>query len=243
MLPPDLYLRVREKENRLYPDDVVADLPEVPSNHPLRSEWQARRRSLERLQAYLRGFAATRPARLMELGCGNGWLSRRLADVQGWQVFGLDQLGPELAQAERLVRSPALAFLSADIFEPPFAGTTFDIIVVASAIQYFPDLPGLVRTLCSLLKPRGELHILDSPLYDERTVSEARRRTELYYAGLGFPEMAKHYFHHTFGELGGFAPRWLYQPQGVSTRLLGALGRADSPFPWIAIQNVESGGG
>lgn len=241
MLPPNLYLRVREKEGRLYRDDVVAHLPEVPSGHPLRSEWQARGRSLQRLQAYLRDFAVARPARLMELGCGNGWLSRRLADIPGWQVFGLDQLGPELAQAQRLVGSRALAFLSADIFAPSFACTTFDIIVVASAIQYFPDLPGLVRTLCSLLKPRGELHILDSPFYDERTLSEARHRTELYYAGLGFPEMAHHYFHHTFSELSGFAPRWLYQPQGVSTRLLGALGRLDSPFPWLAIRKTELG--
>lgn len=241
MLPPDLYLRVREKEQRLYADNVVAALPDITPDHPLSAEWRARRRSLERLAAYLKDSAAQQPARLLELGCGNGWLSHRLSAVPAWQIIGLDRLGPELRQAARLFPAQRLSFLATDIFKPPFEEAAFNIIVVASAIQYFSDLPGLIRSLGRLLKTDGELHLLDSPLYDADEVPAARKRTDDYYAALGFPEMAAHYFHHTFAELRPFAPRWLYRPSAAPARLRAALGRPDSPFPWFAIGRNASG--
>ncbi len=69
--------------------------------------------------------------------------------------------------------------------------------MVASVIQYFPDLPALIRGLRKLLTKRGEVHIIDSPLYGEQGLAAARERTRAYYAGLGFPEMGEQYFHHT----------------------------------------------
>ncbi len=42
MIPIDLYLRVREKEGRLYSDQIVARLPDIPADHPLVDEWRAR---------------------------------------------------------------------------------------------------------------------------------------------------------------------------------------------------------
>jgi SAM-dependent methyltransferase len=229
----DLYLQVREKEGRLYPDEIVARLPEVPKDHPLRREWQARRASLDRLTGYVAGLS--RACRILELGCGNGWLSGHLSALKGTQVLGLDRHSPELTQAARLFNSGNLAFLAADIFEPPFQDAAFDLIVIASAIQYFDDLPALVRHLLDLLRLRGELHILDSPLYEENDLQAARERTQAYYAELGFPEMATRYFHHTHAELRPFAPRWHYRPETVAARFSRSLGKIDSPFPWISI--------
>ncbi len=236
MLSPDLYLQVRQKEGRLLPDDLVAGLPDVPAGHALSGEWSARAASLQRLLEYVDQMPG--PMRVLELGCGNGWLAHRLSALSGLRIWGLDLESPELKQAARLFSAADVGFLAADIFHAPFAAGSLDLIVVASAIQYFPDLPKLVRCLRALLRARGELHILDSPVYQEPELAMARQRTRDYYTSLGFPNMASQYFHHTVGELADFAPDWLYRPDSLQLRLRRLLGRSDSPFPWIRIRGA-----
>src|SRR3989304_6573693 len=183
----DIYLRVREKEGRLYSDGVGGPPPDPPRAHPLRTEWRARATSAARLCAYL---AQSRPLTILELGCGNGWLANRLARLQSCRVVGVDLNHFELSQAARVFAGHhRLMLLKADIFQAPFCERSFDTIIIASAIQYFPDLPMLIQRLTPLLSERGEIHILDSPLYPPSEVAEARARTQAYYAALGFPEM------------------------------------------------------
>jgi SAM-dependent methyltransferase len=234
----DLYLRVREKEGRLYPDDVASRLPDISTNRPLRDEWRARADSLRRLLRYLGRLP--QPLSILELGCGNGWLSNRIGLLPGIRVWGLDRTGIELTQAARLFNAENVAFLSADIFTPPFSPGSFDIILLASVIQYFPDLPALIRSLCPLLAPQGEIHLLDSPLYTEAQIASARARTLDHYVALGFPEMADHYFHHTAGILQQFSPHWLYRPTEWQARISRYLGRVNSPFPWLSISKPEN---
>ncbi len=229
----DLYLRVREKEGRLYSDEMVARLPDVPADHPLRAEWQARAGSLERLSRYVGRLAG--PLRILDLGTGNGWMAHRLERLRDVRVWGVDRGGRELTQAARLFNGDKLAFVDCDIFRAPFPNAAFDLIIIASAIQYFEDLPGLVHALRPLLCERGDLHIIDSPLYRSDDVQAAQQRTQAYYEGLGLPEMSARYFHHTFEELEPFSPRWLYRPSTAGGRLAGLLGKTDSPFPWLCI--------
>lgn len=229
----DLYLRVREKEGRLYSDDMVAQLPDVPGGHPLAKEWYARADSSARLVRYL--VKLPRPLNVLELGCGNGWLSGKLARIPGAQVWGVDMMSRELIQAARLFANPRLNFLAADIFHAPFLHRTFEVIVLASVIQYFPDLPALLRTLQTLLKSHGEIHILDSPLYQPGELPAAKERSRAYYSALGFPEMAEHYFHHPVTALDQHSPRWLYRPENFRARLANRFGKAVSPFPWIVL--------
>lgn len=229
----ELYLRVREKEGRLFPDEVVRQLPDLAENHPLCKEWRLRASSARRLVEH--AAALRRHLRILELGCGNGWLSHQLSTLPDARIWGLDLRGPELDQAARLFSGRRIGFLSADVFRLPFAPASMDLIVVASSIQYFPDLPALIRCLQALLSQDGELHILDSPVYEELDLAAAQERTRRYYDRLGFPEMAQHYFHHTFAELRAFRPRWLYRPDAISARLSRLAGRSDSPFPWLSI--------
>ena len=230
----ELYLRVRTKEGRLYPDEWVARLPNIPASHPLASEWHARAGSCARLVRYL--SALGHPLTILELGCGNGWLSHQLAHISATNIWGLDHASPELIQASRVFKQPNLGFLSADIFDAPFALQVFDIVLLASVIQYFPDLPALIRALWPLLKPGGEIHLLDSPIYPAPEIPAARQRTLVYYTSLGFPEMSEHYFHHPVAALDAFSPRWLYHPGGIRARIKRWLGQSVSPFPWVVIQ-------
>ncbi len=229
----DLYLRVRRKEGRLYSDGMVANLPSVQASDPLSKEWRARTGSLNRLKQYLRGLH--RPLKILEVGCGNGWLSRRLSEMGGVRVCGLDRNHVELSQGARLFGRNNLTFLNADIFRAPFHAGAFDVIVLASSIQYFPDLNALIQGLRNLLDGVGQIHILDTPLYDRAEVEAARERTLRYYSDLGFPEMARHYHHHTYEELEKYSPRWLYRPQSFEARIDRVLGRPSSPFAWLCI--------
>ena len=230
----DLYLRVREKEGRLYSDEVVASLPSIADDHPLAEEWHVRLISASRLSRYL--SSRPRPLTILDLGCGNGWLSNLLYQ-SGHHVIGVDQNSYELKQAARVFSTNSrLFFLQADIFSAPFAVDSFDVILFSSVIQYFHDLPALLTVSARYLKQQGEIHILDSPLYGITELENAAHRSQHHYSNLGFPQMAKQYFHHSVSRLKPFEPLTLYQPQPFLLRLKHFLGQVDSPFPWIVIR-------
>ncbi len=238
ILPPassaDLYNRVRQKEGRLYPDEIVSRLPDFPPDHTLHQEWLARGDTARRLVDYLR--ALDRPLRLLDIGCGNGWLSHLMTGIRGAQVWAIDRTGPELLQAARLFSSENALFFVTDISQPALSPSSFDVIILASVIQYFPDLPWLFMQLRGLLRSGGEIHVLDSPLYAAADVEPARRRSLSYYTELGFPEMAAVYYHHTAASLDPFHPEFLYRPGGIRSRLARQAGRAPSPFPWVRLR-------
>ncbi len=239
MAEHDLYLKVRDKEGRLYSDDVVAKLPLFQKNHILSNEWQARFESAVRLRKYL--AQKNTSLKILDLGCGNGWLSNFLAK-ENHVVYGMDQNLFELQQASRVFlssavdggRSRRLFFLKADIFSAPFPNEPFDIILLASAVQYFPDLTKLMQTLFNYLKPNGEIHVLDSAFYSDDEIPLAKKRSHEYYAWLGFPEMSRYYFHHRLSELQKFSPKFLYKP--MLLRFKKIFGKIDSPFSWIMIR-------
>jgi ubiquinone/menaquinone biosynthesis C-methylase UbiE len=101
---------------------------------------------------------------VLDLGCGNGWLANSIAATTDSSVVGLDLNRYELQQARRLfAQRTSLSWIVTDIFSAPFRDAAFDVVVIASAIQYFADLPGTLRKLVPFLKAQGEIHILDSP--------------------------------------------------------------------------------
>jgi len=233
-MQPELYLRLREKEGRLYADDIVASLPRIPAGHPFAAEWRARAKSASRLTRYL--SARPGPLCILELGCGNGWLSNLLSKA-GHTVLGIDQNRHELKQAARVFcGSSHLSFFEADIFSAPFISARFDVIILASVLQYFEDASSLISVLSNYLRPAGEIHILDTPLYLDNELDAAIFRSEQYYSSLGFPEMKNHYFHHCVSELHALNPKILYQPRSLTLRLKRLVGQDDSSFPWLMIK-------
>jgi SAM-dependent methyltransferase len=240
----DHYVQVRDREARLYPDDVVRALPAIRPDHPLAGEWQARVDSLRRLLSYL----AQLPPGLavLDLGCGNGWMAHHLAALSGVNVYGLDLNRRELAQAVRVFGDqPRLKFLFGDVYSVALP-CEFNLVVLASAIQYFPDLPALIRRLKGLLVPGGEIHILDSPLYEPGEVPAAQARSRAYYQSKGLAFMADDYHHHTRASLAAFQPKVLYNPSAPLNRLAGWWKRltlaplsnqSRSPFVWLKIVN------
>lgn len=237
----DCYFRVRARESRLYPDEVVCRLPEIDPKHVLAKEWAARADSLSRLVTYVARLQ--RGLDLLDLGCGNGWMTHRLAALPNVRAYGLDLNRRELAQAARVfLGQPRLRFIYADVFTAPLPPRSFHLIVLASVIQYFPDLPALIRRLQTLCTPDGEIHVLDSPLYAPGEVAAARRRTRDYYARQRLAAMADDYHHHTRQSLAPFQPDVLYDPRAPLNRLAKWwwAEQPRSPFLWLRIPENAS---
>ncbi len=231
------YLELREKENRLYTDDLVKNLPKIPRDHPLRSEWVIRKNSADKLIHYLirRGNANS----ILEVGCGNGWLSNRLAQELHVEICGIDINEIELKQAARLFGEHSrISFIYADVWEPLFPPPFFDVIVLPSSAQYFPDLRLLIRRLIEFTTPQGEIHILDTPFYRSgQELQAARKRSHDYFTSLSSAPMGEYYFHHTFDELKDFDTSIMYNPKSWSSQFQRRILRAPlSPFPWIRIK-------
>ncbi|MBN9384514.1 MAG: class I SAM-dependent methyltransferase [Chitinophagaceae bacterium] len=226
------YITTRSLENRLYSDEEVMKLPQIAHSHTHYKEWQMRRRSARRLIGYLKG--KRRPLEVLEIGCGNGWLSHHIAEIPDTQVTGLDINFTELQQAARVFNDdPNLAFIHGDLRSPGLGGRQFDIILFAATMEYFPSLKKIVHRSLMYLKPEGEMHIMDTRFYRQSEIPTARMRTLAYYTSLGYPEMADYYFHHSSRDLRSFHHVVLHNPNSFAARLL--RGRAD--LPWIRITN------
>jgi ubiquinone/menaquinone biosynthesis C-methylase UbiE len=147
-----------------YTDAEVAKLPFIGRGHPHYPQWVPRQASWRRLVHYLSDQKSA--ASILEVGCGNGWLSHQLAAVPGSRVVGLDPNFMELQQAARVFRrQPNLKFIYGDFYSDVLQGLSFDIIVFAAVIHHFPSLSQVLEEALPYLRPRGEIHILDSRLY------------------------------------------------------------------------------
>jgi SAM-dependent methyltransferase len=236
----DAYLRARHREGRLLPDGMVATLPDVPRRHPLHGEWRLRAESSARLLAHLR--AQRRPLTVVDAGCGNGWLAHRISEIDGVSVAGVDVNLPELEQARRVFGEHSrLRFVAHDIVEPPLPVASVDVVVLASVVQYIAEPAALIVRLLDSLQPGGEVHVIDSPVYDANGIAAARIRSDRHYAEIGVPEMAAAYHHHAWSAFRSLPMDVLHRPDGMASLLArGRLRRPRSPFPWLRFARQEA---
>lgn len=228
------YLAVREKEGRLLEDMVVATLPETDPKNPLYQEFRLRTLSAARLRKWL--DQKEPDGRILELGCGNGWLLHYLIRNSERTGMGIDINRPELEQAAAVFDKDPILWVLGDVFDPLFPDQFVDTIIVASAVQYFEDLPKLIDRLLELLRPGGTIHFLDSHWYRKSEQNSASERSLEYYHEKGVPEMAQHYHHHSLDDLNNYQWEMEYDPQALKNQLYRKLGRLTNPFPWIIIR-------
>lgn len=225
-----LYSAIRDKERRVYSDEEVLQLPNIAKNHPHYDEWQIRKESCNRLKHYFEKRKAS--FKILEVGCGNGWLSRQLAEIPGSKVTGIDVNLTELQQAVRVFDHISnLQFIHGGIHAKETQDAPYDFIVFAASIQYFSSLKEIISQAVRKLNPDGEIHITDTNFYKPREIMAAKERTIQYFSDLGFPEMTGHYFHHSTEELSSYRFKTLYQPSFINR-----LSNNKNPFPWVCIK-------
>lgn len=225
------YILLRYKEGRIYSDKQVAELPEIDKEHKHYNEWQVRKNTSGRLIKYF--INKKRDLEILEVGCGNGWLSAKLSAVPLSKVTGIDINAAELSQAKRVFRQIGnVEFFNCSLQNEMFSGRKFDIIVFAASVQYFSSLKKVLSDSLEMLKLGGEIHIIDSHLYKQNGISAARLRSNEYYRAIGFPEMSDQYFHHTLGDLKLFNHDILYDPNSI----INKLKKNKNPFYWVIIR-------
>lgn len=227
-----LYTQLREREGRIYTDNEVVNLPEITVTHPHYKEWLIRKESSQKLINLLK--KTNQPLDILEIGCGNGWLCHRLAEIPESKVIGTDINFTEVQQAARVFYyKPNLHFIYGHAGSDVFDDSQFDVIIFAASIQYFASFGKTIKNALRLLKRKGNIHIIDSPFYTLAKLADARQRSHLYYEEAGFPEMANQYFHHSLEELQVYNYSIHYDPNSLFNKFL----RHKNPLHWISIKS------
>ena len=150
-------------------------------------------------------------------------------------MIGIDSNVDETMQAKKVFQHlDNVKFINGDIRSVSANLGKFDIIVFAASLQYFQSLASIIPFALSILHPGGEIHIVDSPIYNKMDLPLAIERSKRYYDQVGFPEMTKQYFHHSYEELRRYNHTLLFDPVSWKNRLLGKHG-----FPWVCIKNQK----
>ncbi|MDZ5623177.1 class I SAM-dependent methyltransferase [Nocardioides bizhenqiangii] len=92
------------------------------------------------------------PARVADLGCGTGTLTRLLVD-EGYVVDGLD-FSPEMISRARL-KVPGAAFVVGDAAAPPLERAAYDVVLSRHALWAMPDPAAALGRWVDLLEPEG----------------------------------------------------------------------------------------
>jgi ubiquinone/menaquinone biosynthesis C-methylase UbiE len=169
----------------------------------------------EELAETTRVLAALRPARVLDVACGTGFLTRHLRG----EVVGLDQSEAMLRIARE--RAPAATFLQGDALALPFADESFERVLTAHFYGHLREADRLAF-LAEARRVADELVVVDSALREEVAPVEVQER--ILNDGSRW-DIYKRYFtpDELSAELGGgtvlFAGRWFVIAQARVGRL------------------------
>jgi ubiquinone/menaquinone biosynthesis C-methylase UbiE len=132
----------------------LADVLETRGADP---QQQAMRR------AFLAEVAFPAQARVLEVGCGTGVLTRRLARWPGvGEVVGVDPAVALLNRARELAADvPNISFREADGRSLPFEEASFDVVVFDSTLSHVPCPESALAEAFRVLRPHGWLAAFD----------------------------------------------------------------------------------
>ncbi len=119
-----------------------------------------------------------RPLRILEVGCGPGYISLELAR-NGFDVLGLDISSEALCIAKQTARTNSflkdfgnLNYIKADFLDWYPGQETFDAVVFFGSLHHFPNTKKVLNKVAHLLKPKGRILVYE-PARDWWTEKDA----------------------------------------------------------------------
>jgi HemK-related putative methylase len=190
------YETIRRHEGRNEQrSDYFEALPFKDLSGRYTNDWQIRAvsfkallaRVVKPLEARLR-----RPLVILDLGAGNGWLSNRLAQ-RGHHVAAIDLLTNSADGLGAWIHYRSLFTpIQAEYDQLPLAGRQADLVIFNGSFHYSTSFETTLSEALRVLRPEGQLVILDSPLYHDAASGRAmvREREAFFTREVGYPSNA-----------------------------------------------------
>ena len=107
-----------------------------------------------------------RGKRLLDLGCGFGWIARWAMTQGAESVLGVDLSENMLARARAQTADPAVRYLRADLESLELPHESFDVAYSSLALHYVEDFARLVGTVSGALVTHGHfVFSIEHPIY------------------------------------------------------------------------------
>jgi 2-polyprenyl-3-methyl-5-hydroxy-6-metoxy-1,4-benzoquinol methylase len=113
-------------------------------------QW-ARRRG-DAILKLVRAVSQSRP-RILDLGCGTGWLTEELASLGEAVGIELSERTVELAR----LQYPRATFMAGDVLEMPLPVASFDVVVSQEVVAHVSDQVAYIDVAARALAPGGYL--------------------------------------------------------------------------------------
>jgi trans-aconitate methyltransferase len=137
----------------------------------LEEMWTVRARSFEFLLSRLHA-ELSQPLTIVDLGAGNGWLSYQLSR-RGHQLYAIDLTVNDFdGLGTHTHYDMPFTPVQAEFNRLPFPGGSIDLIISNAAFHYSTDYGQTLTSLMPLLKPAGQLILLDTPFYHDSAAGQ-----------------------------------------------------------------------
>ncbi|KAI9732471.1 MAG: hypothetical protein M1818_007509 [Claussenomyces sp. TS43310] len=96
-------------------------------------------------------------AKLLDLGCGFGWVCRWAREQGAEEAKGVDLSENMLAKATEFPQDDAISYTRANLETLELSPSTYQVVFSSLAFHYLENLPGLVAQVYRSLTPGGTL--------------------------------------------------------------------------------------
>lgn len=104
----------------------------------------------------LRTISFEKPFTFLDVGCGNGWVVRRIAQEKLCKkVIGIDKSKKMINQANKMKKSKKEKFVNEDIQSWKYKGK-FDYIFSMESLYYVDSIDESLKAIFQMLKPGGQ---------------------------------------------------------------------------------------
>ncbi|GAA1552705.1 hypothetical protein GCM10009827_086770 [Dactylosporangium maewongense] len=160
----------------------------------------AKRHLINPVLLHMLGDVAGR--RVLDAGCGNGYLSRMLAG-RGARTVGVEpgQSLFDFAVEQETVAPQGIRYIQADLCALPDLGAPFDAVVASMVLPAIPDWTGAMQACVHALKPGGLfVFTVNHPCFEQLWTAwrdHGEYRTHRYLAEYEIPGPSGANFHRT----------------------------------------------